>query len=362
MLAPTCVLDATPALLPVQRTAVGLGLRRLQRPEAPFDTDATVAAALAWAREQMCEGYGATLTAVARHRCMRYECVMRLDTTHGPMYLKGGQARVDDEGALTELLWTIAPSHVPRTVAIDRNAHRWLYRALEGEPLRGALLTNVNLAEAVTTLAALQIRTMHDPAVRGHLRHREMTAVDLLREVDACVRQALTATALAVPPPAGLDGETWNAAVEILARECEAIDRLRLPLTLVLSDFWTRNILRVSERIGFIDLERSYWSYPILPLWRLLDDLARRSHAPEGYRATIEHAFIAAWESIIALPDLRALVGQLPTLGKLFALLLASHELDLEEQALGLTLPPAYRLGRLGPHISSVLEETAVNE
>jgi hypothetical protein len=337
---PREALESTPPLLRAQRTALETALRRLRQPEADFDTDVAMTAALDWAAEQIFERCGATVVSAARHRCMRYECVIRLDTTGGPMYLKGGRTRVEDEGVLTERLWRLAPSHLPRTVAIDRAAHRWVYQALAGEPLKGPLLTNENLTLAVTTLAALQRPAMHDRAVHDCLRARELRACDLLREVDACVRAA------------GLDPGTWSPVANHLARACAELDDLDPPMTLVLSDFWSGNILRTPRGIGFIDLERSYWSYPILPLWRLIHDLTRRSRAPDGFRGAIEEAFTTAWSDLIPAAALRALVTHLPMLGTLFALLLASRELDLEEQALGEPLTPASRLERLTSHLS----------
>jgi hypothetical protein len=77
----------------------------------------------------------------------------------------------------------------------------------------------------------------------------------------------------------------------------------------------------------------------------------------EGVRFVITRAFAAAWRDIIPPDRMNASIVQLPLLGALFGLLLASRDLDLDEQSLGSALSPDYRAQRLAPHVRQVLKE-----
>lgn len=346
------ILSTGHALLPVQRNAVATALARLQSPQATFDTDVAVIAALDWAERRIAEQYGARLLATARHRCMRHDYVVRFETTAGTMYFKGGRGRIDDEAELTQMLWRLEPTQFPETVAIDRVHHRWLYRGLEGGPLTGSLLTKETVSTAVTALAVLQRRVMHEPAIRDLLRHRRMTARALLGRAEDSVRRATSSER----NPA-FDVDSWNAAVTIAAARCDAIDVWGLPMTLVLSDFWTQNTLWTPSGIGFIDVEHSYWSYPIISMCRFIHDVTRRPGMEHEARRLIMRAFADAWHDIIPSTRMEALIAQLPLLGALFGLLLASRDLDLDERALGSALAPDYRAQRLAPHMRQLHEE-----
>jgi hypothetical protein len=135
---------------------------------------------------------------------------------------------------------------------------------------------------------------------------------------------------------------------------CVAFDGLQLPLTLVLSDFWTRNILRTSDGIGFIDVGDSYWSSPILPLWRFINDVETRLESSERVRESIEHSFVSAWADVVAPADMYAGLARLPFLGALFTILLVAEGINLEERALGGNASPDFRAAVLTPYLRAV--------
>jgi hypothetical protein len=70
----------------------------------------------------------------------------------------------------------------------------------------------------------------------------------------------------------------------------------------------------------------------------------------------ITRVFATAWRDIIPPDRMDALIVDLPLLGTLFGLLLASRDLDLDEQSLGSALSPDYRAQRLAPHVRQVLK------
>jgi hypothetical protein len=393
---------ARPAVLPAQREALASAVARQRAPVGRFDSASQVADALAWAGREVARVEGATVDAIDRHRCARHEYVVRLHKAAGQpaersgaggdasaddagrkatLYFKGGRERVDDEALLTVLLWGMRPSQFPRTVAVDPQHDRWIYRELEGELLVGDRLTLTRAVAAVRSLASLQRQvTREGAAVREHLARRSMNAVEMFARVDAIVCHA-SATAGA-GTTAGADATAgagvttdadaaagagalsrWPAESGSVRQACEDIDSLGLPRSLVLSDFWGRNIVLTelgdgSEGIGFIDLEHSYWSYPFLSLGRFLGEVTRRLPEVAEARATLEQAFIEEWTAMVPAEVMARGVNGLPFLGRLFGVLLESRECDLLERSLDAELPPGYRAARLAGPIDAVLGAT----
>jgi hypothetical protein len=357
-LASNIELESRPALLSLQRHAWRLALERLRRPMADFDSLAQVNDALGWAVDQIGRRACACVTSTMRHRCSRYEYVVRFETTRKPMYFKGGVARVADEAVLTGLLQTPGRQDVPETLAMDVAKGRWIYRELEGTPLAGENLTAANAAAVIPALVGLQQRSMSTPHARTHLHARRMSARDLF---DAAER--LVETVIAASPLPGRDAENvtrladqWRENRHSVLDRCCAVDQLKLPRTMVLSDFEPRNIIVSSGHVGFIDLERCYWSYPCLSLWRFV-------HAVDALqtggvaRMQIESAFVAGWSDVVAPDDMRRALAEMPLLGGLFELVLASSELDIRERELGSVLPISYRATALAPRLQRLLEQ-----
>ena len=344
---PLSVLRNTHPLLPIQREAVVTSLARLREPRAPFDSIRHVSAALAWAEQQIGELTGARVLSTSRFRCGRHEYVVGLETTAGPMYFKGGPERVADEATLTDFLSHLRPRHFPQTLAIDRANERWLYRALEGESLNGCELTVALIAEAARALASLQKAVLGDAETRAHLRERCLSAVAMCHRADLQIRRARQGLTMEAPEVVSAYSK-WDRGMDRILETCKRLDDLQLPMTLVLSDFWTTNILRTPEGIGFIDVGSSYWGLPALPLWRFINDVEQR-FAGNGARAAIEHAFATEWADLIAPSDMHACFSRLPLLWGLFTILLVSEEWDLDERALDAAACTDYRAMRLLP-------------
>jgi hypothetical protein len=339
------------ALLPLQYQALTASVARLTYPQAPFDSPRQVSAVRAWIDEQIASHTGSECLSITRHRCCRYEYVIACESVAGRMYFKGGRDRITDEAAITELLWRLDPQRFPQTVALDRANDRWLYRALPGELLIGARLTLDSAVDAVRTLASVQKRAMTlsvEAHFTDHAKHRHMNGVELLDQVDRMVER--------IDPPTTLR-ERWTTAVDHIRLICETLDALHLPQTLVLSDFWSRNILQTPAGFGFIDLEQSYWSYPFLSLWKFLREVEHHLHARGQARAQLQRAFVDEWQDVVPASTMTRAFEHLPLLERLFSLLVVSRELDLEERGLGGALPNHYRSQRLATHIERCLEE-----
>ena len=332
-----------PSVLSLQREGWLLALQRLRAPVADFDCRARVAAALAWAECQVRSHTGADVLSMARHRCSRHEYVVRLETTKGRMYFKGGRERVADEGVLTHQVHGLHPSVVPETVALDLAAGRWIYRELPGSTLVGSTLTMSTALSVVPVLVELQKRAAQSSAVRQHLSTRCLSAVDLIELTDRIVRSEQI-------------NEGWPSSLYTLVERCLAIDGLNLPSGLVLSDLWAHNILITPTGVGFIDLERSYWTLPFLSLWRFIQDVEGALQTGGVARTRIEAAFVSAWADVVNPRDMTTALNELPLLGRLFDLLLASRELDLRERDLGSPLPTGARATVLSRHVRRLLE------
>lgn len=358
-------LSGTKPLLAIQQQALRLSLQRLQAPDAPFDSPARVDDALQWAereiRDRIDSGDSATL-ATTRHRCGRHEYVVRMQTTAGAVYFKSGRARARDEGVLTRLLHRLSPHRFPETLALDTAAHHWLYRELAGEPLNGPAFTADRALMAVSALVSVQKQALATPAIHDHLIDREMNATQLLEKVDDAIRDAWRSPG----PNADSYGvfHQWcaTATADQLQTICHTVDGCGVPLTLTLSDFWTPNVIWTpAASVGFIDLEMSCWSCPMLSLWRFVQDTEQRLGRDSRIRERIYEAFTRGWSEAIAPETMTSLLAQLPLLGSLFTILLFSGSLDSRAAALGAELPPGYRAYQLVPHIQKVLRKVPVS-
>jgi hypothetical protein len=354
-------LEVRPAVLMFQRQAWSLALERLRAPVADFDSATKVMDALAWIERQVTARAEGRVLSMTRHRCSRHEYVVRLESTVGTMYFKGGTERVADEGVLTALLHALDARVVPQTLALDVAAGRWIYRELPGKLLSESMLTMDAVTEIVRVLARLQKRAVASPSVCGHLAARRLTAVDLFEAADRTLRTTFghdfdSANGAHDVHEIARVAASWRSSRDALLERCITIDRLNIPCSLVLSDFWSRNILQTQEGVGFIDLERCYWSYPFLPLWRFTSEVERTLKTGGVARAQVESAFVAAWSDVVSPDDMRTALAELPLLGRLFNLQLISRELDLRERDLGTPLSFRHRAVALSRQVHRVLD------
>jgi hypothetical protein len=335
-------LSRRPAILHFQQQAWWLALERLRAPVANFDSSAQVDAALEWAECQAAGCLRGRVLSMIRHRCSRHEYVLRIETTHGTMYFKGGVERVADEGVLTQLLHALDATVVPETLAIDVGAGRWIYRELAGALMAGSSLTMSTVLDVVSVLAGLQKRALASPPVRDHLRSQSLTAVDLFEQTDRTIESVCERSVIG---GRNIDDtvsvvKSWRSERGEMFERCVSVDRLGIPQTLAFSDFWSRNILTTPDGgIGFIDLERCYWSYPFFPLWRFSHEVEQALQAGGAARTQMESAFVTTWSDVVSPRDMTTALGELPLLGRLFGLLIASRELELRERDLGSPLP-----------------------
>jgi hypothetical protein len=348
----TSALLSGETLSTVQRLALNIALSRLRSPVYPFDSAAQVADALAWAERAIADRTGSPLLSKVRRRCERYNYVVQFSTTAGTLYLKGGPDRIADEATLVNLLWTVRPRQLPETLAVDRVRQCWLYSALPGEPLIGPRLTTTTAAAAARALASLQKQAMTVQAVEEHLSDRRLNAIQLLRRVNRMVEGAFTSTRSAHDAVILIDA--WRHSIWTIQNRCTEVDALSLPQTLVISDFWTENVLVTPDGFGFIDVGFSYWSYPFLPLWRFTRDVERQVRTGDATVA-ITRAFVDEWADVIPASIMIQALNSLGLLGRLFAILMASLSLDLHERGLGTELPAGYRAAYLAPRVRRVL-------
>jgi Phosphotransferase enzyme family len=350
-------LQVRPAVLGFQRKAWLWALHRLRAPTSDFDCWSQVTEALAWVERHVATRVGTRVVSMMRHRCSRNEYVVRLETMGGRMYFKGGSERVADEGGLTVLLHALDPTVVPETVALDVMAGRWIYRELPGTLLSESTLTMSTVTGVVSALARLQKLTVGATSVRDHLASRSVNAVDLFLAADGIVQstfgKCVNGQQKADERARLIDA--WLSSRDALVERCLTVDRLKMPRCLVPSDFWPRNILTTPYGVGFIDLERCYWGYPFLPLWRYLHEVERALQPAERAGGQIESAFVTAWADVVAPQDMTAAFAELPLLGRLFDLLLASRELDSRERDLGSLLSKAFRADLLSRHVRRLL-------
>jgi hypothetical protein len=362
---PDADLLTTPAVIPLQRHAWQLATSRTRSPVAEFDSWPQVAAAFQWAEEQIHQRADARVLSSRRHRCQRYEYVVRFETTAGVKHFKAGVNRVADEGLLTGLLSALAPGSLPETLAIDAAQGRWIYHELGGELLIDPSLTIETAGEAVSALALLQKRAAIDPGVRRHLGSRRLTMTGLFALVDQIVERGVGLDIQSSNPDVDESEaliDAWRRRRDALRRRCVDVDLLELPHSLVLSDFWPRNVLRTPCGIGFIDVERSYWSLPFLPLWQFAHAVERMLRVGEPLQRRIESAFVDAWADVVPPSAMRRALTDLPLLGRLFGLLLTSRELDLQERELGAALSASYRADVLSKPLDRLLEHASISE
>jgi hypothetical protein len=350
-LVPTERLLTDGALPRSQRQALSIALSRLKSPVHPFDSATQVAQALAWAERLITGQCGNHVLGRSRLRCERYNYVVEYSTTEGLMYLKGGSDRIADEAVLADRLWSLRPRQLPETVAIDRTRHCWLYRAVPGQPLTREL-NAASAAAAARALASLQKETLDAPSVESHLFDRHLNAVDLLQRVDEIVEDAC-ASIPSIPEDA-YPITAWRRSIQTIRKRCDAVDALALPKALVISDFWTGNILVTPDGFGFIDVGYSYWSYPFIPLWRLTRDVERRLRTGDAY-TVITRAFVDEWASAVPPERMLHALESFELLGRLFAVLMASLTSDLHQRGLGIELPAGYRAGYLASRVRRVL-------
>lgn len=338
-------------LIAQQRNAWLDGIRRLARPSAPFDSHQQVRAILDWAAQHIASPDGLA-PVMARHRCMRDEYVVRCETASRTSYLKAGPSRVADEAATTEVLWSLAPRQIPKTLTVDRERHLWLYEALAGEPLTGSRLTVDAASAATRALASLQKKARSSAALRDHLSNRSTTAVELFRRVNGVVGRACETFASQAECPIY---SKWLERTDQMLSSCETVDRLGLPTTLVLTDFWPRNILATRHGIGFIDLEQSYWSYPLLSLGKFQYEIERVLRTGGTASGKALQAYIDEWADTVPPTTMGRALTVLPFVERLLNLLLMSHELDLHEQRLDAPLLSSYRVSQLSVGLERVL-------
>jgi hypothetical protein len=339
-----------------EQLAVVLSLSRAEAPVAAFDSHEEVRATIAWAEHQIAEAACSPITAIARYRHDRHDLIVRIQTGPDAMYLKSGKERFTDEARLTQLLHALLPDYVPETIAAEPSTHRWLYREMPGVMMSTVPVDHHTTVAAVRALVSIQQATLDSEHIARHVAARRQTAIDLYRAVDSYVEHAWHS----VHPSDALASvaDTWTSLRDAMLRACAAVDQLDVPLALVPSDYWSQNILITPRGIGIIDLGNSFWSHPVLPLWRLVRDTKRRisrngdvSAAGVSIRAAIGSAFIDAWSSLVPARVMTRAIEQLWLIGRLFGIQIAALDLDLAEQSLGMDLPPAYRAARLADRI-----------
>jgi hypothetical protein len=345
----------------VEQSAVRTAVSRLETPMAIFDSQPEVSEALAWGECAFAEVTGARVLTPTRYRNTRHDLVVRFEFGGDAAFLKAGPGRVPDEAVLTQHLWILRPHQFPETIALDRNRYRWLYRELRGTSLASSL-TRTNILAAVRAVASLQRETLTVSAIADHLAHRRRSVAELFHEVDAVVRHTWRSV-----PPKSADGmllSAWNTVGEGIMRTCIELDSLGIPSALVLSDLSVENVLVTQHGIGFIDVGNSYWSHPILPMWRFIRDSELHLEPDDPRRGStmrqaIVETFTAVWANAVPPQSLRRAFDHLWLIGRLFSILMRSHGVDRYQEALGYELPAGYRASCLAGRVRSLLRSFA---
>jgi hypothetical protein len=349
-------------LAPREQSALQTALARLEAPAALFDSEAAVKTAIDWARQRIVDTTGARIDSTTRYRQQRHDLIVRFGTDRGTLYLKAGKERFADEAMLTGLLETLLPDRVPKTLALDPLGHRWLYRELPGIMLSQTALDREAIVAAVQALAALQQVTIGSEPIVRHVARRRQTAVELFDVVDDKIERAWRPA----HPSDARDAVVgaWRSLRQSIRGTCAAVDRLDIPLALVPSDFGAHNIVMTPQGIGFIDLGHSFWSCPVLPLWRFVRDLKWRLRSSDAatraaVRRAIGTAFVEAWRPGVPAQAMTLAIGYMWLIGRLFGIQIAACDLDAYEDAVGTTLPEGYRAARLAARVRDLMQAFA---
>ena len=254
------------------------------------------AEATAWIAGRLAAAGLAAGGPVEQPRCWARSCILRVGTVEGDLYFKAVPGMFAQEVPLTQALAAWRPDRFPTLVAADERRH-WLLMRDYG----GATLDKIaDLAvweEALREFARLQL------AASGFVdRWRALGCRD--RGLDSLAHglDALLADADAIQLPGrggGLTDEELAALrgrAPAFKRDCAALVRYGLPLTLEHGDFWAGQVVVRDGDFLFTDWSEASLSHPffsprLLLAW--LDD-GPFADVPDA-RRRLRDAYLGPW-------------------------------------------------------------------
>ncbi|NJN18400.1 MAG: phosphotransferase [Oscillochloris sp.] len=259
--------------------------------------------AVEWAVAQL-EGAGMTPSGPAEQlRSWQRSALLRLPTQAGNVYVKAVPPLFAHEPELTALLATIAPQHVPATIAVDRRRGLLLTREYAGVGL-DRVPEVADWAAALRSFAELQIACI--------------AQVDRLRAVGVPLRSLASLPTRAAPlladmaamvtdRPAGLNHEQRDRLIGLgpqLADRCAALAAFGLPETLEHGDFWAGQIIVGASGYIVLDWSDSSIAHPFFSLLLFLLEVEDFFPKERGVRERLRDAYLGPWSAIAPYRDL----------------------------------------------------------
>ena len=247
-----------------------------------------------WLRAS-CSHAGTPVTgAIEQVLSWELSCVLRAQTTDGPVYLKVAldTPLFANEGLVVAELDALFPGTVPKPVAVDRDRRFLALR--DAGPVVGWQAPIDSREEFVRAAAQLHIRSA------PHI-DRLLAAGCLDRRLDWLADQS-------TGWPARVDLSRWLSADEIadlrsggqrLARMCTELGALPIPATIVHGDLHLGNVARGEQGHVFFDWTDACVTHPFI------DMIAIGYEDDESVRARLRDAYLAEWSGFASGDKLR---------------------------------------------------------
>jgi hypothetical protein len=240
--------------------------------------------------------------------------LIRFETHPRAVWFKAVGEPNTREFAITRELASRCQEYVPRLLAVRPDWNAWLAEECPGKTLDQ--VSDIGLwSRAVRSLANLQIESMSwskSLLQAGAHDLRGLFTPSAVENFFAMAERLLGPMAEAVTP---------DLSVEDLqpmeARMMQLLDRagnLRFPETLGHLDLNAGNVIVSSQRCAYLDWAEAYVGPPFLALEYLLQTFRRVFGRGSPHERPVVQAYLAAWEAVIPLRDVRELWGLTPAL------------------------------------------------
>jgi hypothetical protein len=253
-----------------------------------------------------------------------WSTVWRAETAHGVFYAKQNTPLQAFEASLMAVLAKIAPDHVVPVTAVDEG------RDLLLTPDQGVVLGESADGLSDEAAADLAVRVVLAGAelqreVAPHADRLMGAGLTRLGPLDVVgyVEQRLDDFArLPASDPRALSPEAATRVSDFLprlARDCEELASVGLPLTLQHNDLHQFNVFDVDGELRFFDFGDALLSDPLAALWVPLGGLAHRLECTVGDPRVqrVADAALECWTDAASLTELRRVLPAALQLGRL---------------------------------------------
>lgn len=229
-----------------------------------FDT------AVTWIQHQLMQRGSMIIGPVEQVHVRLWSCVLRVDTTDGPLYFKAAAPYFGYEPLLTQLLAELWPMHLPGILSVDTDRH-WVLMEDAGVQLRS--LSNVRAIacweEVLTLFARMQIESVAhlDVLLACGCPDRRLNMLPQLFENLLADRSAML-----IGREGGLteaDYAQLRASAPQIRQMCAELASYKVPEALHHDDFHPGNIMACDGRDGryiFFDWAESALAHPFYSL------------------------------------------------------------------------------------------------